>query len=324
MRVGRIDRTITLMLNDRCPLRCEHCSVGYSDQNKGSEQAMDVPGIQDLVGGIDPRRYDLVILAGGEPTLRPDLVAAAIGACRKTGVACAVSTGPFWARTELSARRFLDSIPPPTVMLLSFDKYHLAFLSVSHYRHAAIACRLRNIEVVLHISYATDDDLRDMLQLADEMRDCVDVRYRKTSRVVPTGNARNLESVLVGGTTIVTGRDLGRIEPSCRIGCAVVNQDYSVHMCCWSNGVEKSPLRMEPTGASGVQAIDEHPLFTVMQAQGLIAGLSAAARDRLAERVKGETFANECHLCATLMERGLLPGVVGHEQSDVLAAEAKS
>ena len=59
-------RSVTLLLNDRCPLRCAHCTVGYSEKKSGSDQKLSAGQIELLIGELDAAVYSMVVLAGGE------------------------------------------------------------------------------------------------------------------------------------------------------------------------------------------------------------------------------------------------------------------
>jgi organic radical activating enzyme len=292
------------MLNDRCPLRCAHCSVGYSSTHRGSPAIMDARRIEAIIGSLDPSVYNLVILAGGEPTLSPALVTAAIDACKRVGVPSMISTGPFWASTIQAAHRFLDKIPPPSLMSLSLDKYHLDFLKISHYRNAALVCMVRGIRVVLNVSYESDQDLQETLDRAADLHQYVSCIGKH--RVMPKGNARFLPDLLSGCEPIETADDLDKLPRSCSIGSVVVNQDYTTHMCCWSGDLAVSPLKLEGHAPESVHAMEETAIFHRMYGKGLIDGLSETAKADVAAAVAGGRFVNECHLCVTLIERGLL------------------
>src|SRR5207253_2894387 len=122
--------------NNRCPLRCRHCSVGFSDQYKGNDQRIDADELIDLITAIDPGIYDMVLFAGGEPSLEVALLRIGIAACKTRFLRSAIVTAPIWAVNEEAAKRFVDSVPGLNQIILSYDKYHLEFLKVAHYEMA--------------------------------------------------------------------------------------------------------------------------------------------------------------------------------------------
>lgn len=301
-------RSLTLMLNDRCPLKCAHCSVGYSATHRGSAAIMDKARIEQIIGSLDPSVYTIVILAGGEPTLSPDLVTAALDACTRVGIPSMISTGPFWASTLQAAHRFLDKIPRPSLMSLSFDNYHLEHLSLAHYRNAALVCMVRGIRVALNVSYTSERELEETLERAADIRQYVSSIGKH--RIMPKGNARALPALLASAPRIDSAADLDQLPRSCSIGSVVVNQDYTAHMCCWSGDFTTSPLKLEGKAPESVQAMEQHVMFQRMAGKGLLGSLSAEARAEVASAVAGQRFVNECHLCVTLIERGMLEGLV--------------
>jgi len=86
----------------------------------------------------------------------------------------------------------------------------------------------------------------------------------------------------------------------------LVDFDLQVEFCCWSNTAEAPPFR-SPLGDGGrlggvLATLEQDPTFKAFQRSGLLGRLSGEARAEIAERVKGESFVNECHLCLALMQ----------------------
>jgi organic radical activating enzyme len=296
-------RTVTLILNDRCPLRCRHCSIGFSKERPGSAGTMDPNKLAGLITTLDPKLYDMVILAGGEPALVPDLVTTAVDACRAAGIASALTTAPYWARKRASAQAFLDRITRPDFIILSLDKYHLEFLKIADYETAADEAIKRNVCVAVNICYANTAD-RDELTAAigSFAHRLVILNY---SRIMPKGNARQLPELLSESVNVSQPEDLDRIPRSCLIGNVVVNRNFDLHACCWSGDIEDSPLFMaaDATHSSVLATVDGNPRYQRVRRHGLLDGLDPAQKTRLFERVRGSQFVDECHLCMSLMEQ---------------------
>ncbi len=296
-------RTITFILNDRCPLRCAHCSVGFSDDHLGSGPLMDKAKLERTIASLAPNVYNMVVLAGGEPSLVPDLVTAAVDACRKVKILSAMTTAPFWARTLDGAHRFLGKISHPDFLILSFDKYHLDFITMDHYRHAIDAAREQGIYVALNICYTSSGDREAAyLQIKDIEQHLAGINY---ARVMPKGNALDLEEFSSESITINTEEDLERLPRSCSAGNAVVNRDFELHACCWSGDIPASPLRFSNDASvpQEVRSMDAHPIFQRVCGGGIIDGLSPGDKAELLQLVHGKHFVNECHLCITMMQQ---------------------
>ena len=130
-------RFLTVLINERCPLKCRHCSIGFSETNKGSGHRVAPEDLVQIIRDVDPKVYDVVLFAGGEPALDPALVRLGIDTCKDAGLGAAMVTAPIWASTQASAKRFLDKVEGLSQLMLSYDYYHLEFLKYSHYENAA-------------------------------------------------------------------------------------------------------------------------------------------------------------------------------------------
>lgn len=305
-------RAVTLILNDRCPLRCAHCSAGYSENHLGSALVMDEASVQRVIAALDPAVYQMVVLAGGEPALVPDLVSAAVEACRKIGIWSALTTGPYWGSTPESANRFLDRISTPDFLILSFDKYHLNFIEVKHYKNAADAAIARNIRVALNVCYTSLEEreaaTKEIAPFEDRL---AGIHY---ARVMPVRNALGLEDFFAESVQINSLHDLENVPRSCEIGNAQVRLDFELHACCWSGQIPASPLMFSKDitrRPADLRAMDEDRTFQQVLARGVIDSLSDGSKADLLESVRGQRFVNECHLCISMMRQQIFSSIVG-------------
>ena len=296
-------RTLTLLLNDRCPLRCAHCSAGFSTQDRGSNQVMDKETMRRILMSLDPKRYQMVVLAGGEPALVPDLVSAAVDACREAGIWSALSTGPYWANTLATARRFLASISQPDFLILSFDKYHLDFISIDHYINAVTAALELNIHAAVNICYTSAEDRETTYKKTLPFRDkLTGIHF---ARVMPLKNATHLDSTLAEGVTLDKIEDLKMVPRSCKIGNGQLKRDFEFHACCWSGQIPSSPLMFSRNAArhpGEIGSMDESRIFRRIHGTGIIDVLSNKGQAKLLKLFHGRRFVNECHLCITMLQ----------------------
>jgi hypothetical protein len=296
-------RTITLILNDRCPLRCAHCSLGYSEDNIGSGQIMSGDKIEQLIIALDPSVYTMVVLAGGEPALVPKLVSRAVDACSKVGIYSALTTAPFWAQTAQTACNFLDRISRPTFIILSFDKYHLEFITLAHYENALAAALEREICVALNICFSTAADKKECASLIQGFE--TRLTGITWSQVMPQGNAGKTPGFVSEVVVLNSLEDLGRIPRSCKAGNALVNLKNELHACCWSGEVTDSPLMFGFDASAGepLGAMEKNQTFQQLRTRGLLDSLSAGRSLEVLNDLRGKAFVNECHLCVTLMKK---------------------
>ncbi|MEV7175219.1 radical SAM protein [Kitasatospora sp. NPDC093679] len=112
---------LLLTLTRRCPLSCAHCSTA-SDM-RGTDPAGD--GLLRLVRSFTAAdRPELVLLTGGEPLLRPELVAELADAARASGARTAVLSGMFFARGGRLPRRIAAAIGRVDHFSASLDAFH--------------------------------------------------------------------------------------------------------------------------------------------------------------------------------------------------------
>lgn len=294
-------RTITLILNDRCPLRCAHCSIGYSKEHHGSSRTMEAVDIEAILESLDPEVYSMVVLAGGEPSLVPKTVARAVELCRARDLHSALTTAPVWARTALSAKEFLTRVRQPDFLILSCDKYHLAALPFEQYRTAAVAAQELGIYVALNVCYGNDRERRELQDLIATIG--IVLTGTTWSKIMPYGNAAALQPEANEALELLSEHDLDRLPLTCKIGNALVNIDQELHACCWSGDLQGSPLQFSaktPT-VSDFKGMEQDPLFRTLHARGFVGALSSEQRKRVLDLYRGRSFVSECHLCTTFL-----------------------
>ncbi len=297
-------RTITLLLNDKCPLRCEHCSLGYSDRS-GTDHVLDENTLRTIINAIDPKVYDMVVLAGGEPSLVPRLIKVATVECRSIGIWSALTTAPIWASSIDSARRFVSQFACLDFLILSYDRYHLDFLKADHYDNAAEAASSQGVRVAMNICYASESEIKELERSISHLANVLcAVNWQ---RVIPIGNAKRHGNVQSESITLEAIGDFEKIPRSCEVGNGVIDTQRSLHACCWASGVKDSPLRFseDVTAApkSSFEQLECDVAFQVLRSGGPIDQLTEDNKLKVIERLRGCEFVNECDLCMTLMSK---------------------
>lgn len=298
-------RTITVSINNRCPLRCQHCSVGFSTEFKGTDDRIGIEEMLDIIRAVDSNIYGKIIFAGGEPSLDPALLRAGIVGCKVMGLSTAIITAPVWAATRSNADRFLDSVPGLDHVILSYDRYHLEFLKVAHYETAVWAAIERDLIVTLHICYTEESEKTELLDRIAGIRQLVGIGLTRT---VPVGNAAKANSnIKMEGVSIESVDDLSRIPRGCILGSVYVDKKHTAHGCCWSIYAPQSPFSWpkRPEGlASTLEYLENDARFRAVRARGFVDALTPNGQKALAQLLKGRTVANECHACLTAMREG--------------------
>jgi pyruvate-formate lyase-activating enzyme len=108
-------------VTERCPLHCAHCSSAATAQGR----QLGADALLGLLKTFTPDcRPEILMLTGGEPLMRPDLVVAAAETARAAGTRTAVLSGAFFARREplpTAIRRVARAVDH---FSLSLDVFH--------------------------------------------------------------------------------------------------------------------------------------------------------------------------------------------------------
>jgi organic radical activating enzyme len=301
--VARSQRTVAFVINDRCPLRCKHCAVGYWEENSGSSAVIKESDLRQSILAVDRSLYDTIIFVGGEPTLEPRLLRVGTEACQEAGFLSAITTAPVWARTPELAQRFLKKLPHLDIVTLSYDEYHLEFLTVDHYTNAANAAIEQEMQPAFNLCHSNDEEKILLLNKIHHLLHQVEIHCQK---VLAVGNATRPDNVALSGIRINSSEDLARIERSCDIGNAVVDTGLNLHGCCWASSVPESPFRFASDSqnlSDSLMLMEQDPTFQKVRKHGLIDSLTEQDKRTIARSMKNEVFINECDLCLSLMTK---------------------
>jgi hypothetical protein len=257
----------------------------------------------DAIGTIDPKLYDMVLLAGGEPSLEIPLIRVAIDACKRSGLLSAIVTAPVWAPKPSAAEHFLDRISGLDILILSYDSYHLEFLEVAHYERAILAAAKRSLLTVLQVCYGEKPEISDLLHQLASLRHFFRVT---TTRTVRIGNAARPGNVARELIAIKRVEDLAQIPRGCTMGNVLIDENHVVHGCCWARSAGRS--RFSEPGSSGLRSaldrLESNSTFQAIRARGFLDALTPVGQEALVHLVSGREFGNECDICITAMREG--------------------
>ncbi|HET8659773.1 MAG TPA: radical SAM protein [Micromonosporaceae bacterium] len=178
---------LLLALTLRCPLSCAHCSTSSSPR---APQHSGAP-FRRLVGTFTEAEHPQVILmSGGEPLLRPRLVADLATTARAAGTRSCLLSGMFFARGSGLAPALRHAIATLDHFSASLDEFHEREVGRERVLTALATIADLVAAVSLHVTAVSTDYLDDVLPA---------VRRRfghrvpvLVSRVQPTGRARTL------------------------------------------------------------------------------------------------------------------------------------
>jgi hypothetical protein len=298
-------RSVTVNINCRCPLKCRHCSLGFSDSFHGNKTELSPADLESLIRSVDSRVYRMVLLAGGEPSLSPALIRTAIKACKNSGLLAAIVTAPIWARTASAAKTFLAGVAGLDFIILSYDRFHLEFLTFDNFVIAAKESFARGMFVGVEVSFTNEAERE---QLVDSLGPLMsNVTAVNTMRVMPVGNAADASNVTLEYTQLDTVEDLANLPRACILGNALVDENLVVHGCCWARVAERSPFSVPSSNKSlesAFRILEASSVFQAVRERGFIDSLSQRGKEALVQSFKGQSFASECDLCVATMKRG--------------------
>lgn len=293
-------RVLTITINERCPLACSHCSLGMSAGFRGHDRVINRETLCDVIKSVDAEVYDLILFAGGEPSLERELLQVGVANCQERGIDSAIVTAPIWAGNPRSAITFVRAVSQVSVLVLSFDTYHLDYLKLQHYRHAIDSARVHGVQCTLHIVYANDAEYNTVQEYYQQLGRDVHLNFART---IDVGNAvamDELERVPLRKDAIDAIKMLPR---TCQVGNALIDTQLSVHACCWAASIESSPLswRADQDRQAELRQLEADPTFRRMLNTGFIDALSDEAVADLSRRLENRAFASECDLCIAAM-----------------------
>jgi organic radical activating enzyme len=344
-------KAAAIILNDRCPLKCAHCSIGYSDRNAGTAATIEEDELTELVDAFVDDGFDMIAFAGGEPTLVPRLLRIGLKAARERGVRSLVVTAPVWAKSLAAAEKFLKGLPHLDMVVLSYDRHHLGFLTIEHYTNAVTALHAVGATATFNVCYSHEEERAELhaslqriypdlqalpknlsgvstqLNMSwNQARNIMRARFSKGplvnfERILPVGNGASLPEVFSEAVTLESIEDFDRIERSCNVGNVAVDTRINLHACCWAPVIPGSPLSFERDPATAFAAslnrMDSDDLVCSLKQKGLIGSLTVDEKEHLLTSLRGKPIINECHLCLSALARPERPSV---ESADALSS----
>lgn len=142
-------------LTRRCPLSCAHCST--SSGPRGEDTPAEA--LRRFVGGFTPDdRPEVLMLTGGEPLLRPALVADLAALAAAAGTRTSVLSGMFFAADGRVPARILGALRHVDHFSASIDVFHEREVPRTAVFRAMHRIRESGIAVSFHVAGTTADD----------------------------------------------------------------------------------------------------------------------------------------------------------------------
>lgn len=193
--VGRYGEHIAVSVTNSCPLKCKHCISGSAPDTARGDPAL-VATFDKLLSEWNVIEH--VTFTGGEPFHYPKKLKEFAECADAHHVRYGVITGAFWAKSERSCSRYLNTVRNLATMTISTDLYHLQFVTQRHVLNAVRAARARDIHVKVRFTHAepmTSDEVKINEDLRAELHEH-ELEYapmQKYGRAVENGIGRTYD-----------------------------------------------------------------------------------------------------------------------------------
>lgn len=191
---------------------------------------------------------------------------------------------PGLGPTQKSATDFFHRVAGLDVVMLSYDVFHLEFISVDHYLNAINAAHAAGVCIFVNLCYSNSPEKDKLLKGLETVRELI--YHIQFQPVLPFGNgAANVGTMAVESSPVNCEDDLFALSKSCVAGNSLLNRDGSFYACCWTGKVENSPLKYNHYRGLGFQftslAMEMDPAFQSVRNAGFIGSLSPTALQKL-------------------------------------------
>jgi pyruvate-formate lyase-activating enzyme len=223
---------LLLTLTERCPMRCAHCSTASTMTGRSPE----ADGLLRFVGSFERRdRPELIMMTGGEPLLRPELVTELARTARQAGTRSAVLTGAFFASRPAVPPRIDRAVRAVDHCSVSVDAYHERQVGRSDVFRWLRRLLDAGVAVSLHVVADSPDDPYPAGLARDTRRALGRHVPMLVNQIRPVGRA-------AGWATAQPTTSDGGVAPCAMAAWPVVAADGAILACCHQDTVDRRPV----------------------------------------------------------------------------------
>ncbi|GIJ47868.1 hypothetical protein Val02_47540 [Virgisporangium aliadipatigenens] len=224
---------VLFALTQRCPLRCRHCSSSSTMDGPEPEAARALAFVESFARDRAPA---VLLMTGGEPLLRPDLVTALAAAARRAGTRSALLTGAFFAAADPVPAPILRAIRAVEHFSVSVDAFHERQVRRRDVLRLLGRVRAEGIAVSVHALAAGADD-GYLAGLDADLR-------RALGGPVPmlVNTVRAIGRATGWATARPHAADPADVNPCAMAAWPVVAPDGTVVACCNQDTVDRRPV----------------------------------------------------------------------------------
>lgn len=228
-------------LTRRCPLSCAHCSTSSGPRGE------DTPAepLRRFVGGFTSEdRPEVLMLTGGEPLLRPALVADLAALAEVAGTRTSVLSGMFFAADGRVPTRIMRALRHVAHFSASIDVFHEREVPRASVFRAMHHIGESGIDVSFHVTGTLADDayLADITSsIRTEFKDQAAVLV---NHIRPVGRAAGWASARTVPlrNTVAEGPSPRLTAPCAMAAWPTVAFDGTVTACCNQRVVDARPV----------------------------------------------------------------------------------
>lgn len=147
----------TILTTNRCTAACDHCSMYSSPQRRGKVSLATITNTVDQLM-FDENHPEVVVFAGGEPTLLRNDLFDAIAYCHEKGLKTRIVTNASWASTMQKAATMINTLRECGLSEVNYslDDYHARDINYENVFNAWRASKNRGFDsVVIANCYGT-------------------------------------------------------------------------------------------------------------------------------------------------------------------------
>ena len=184
---------IWIKVTNRCNLRCSYC---YADSGEGEANELTIEEIENLLIELKPKNYNKIVITGGDPLMRKDIVEI-LKTCKKYGKVQILTNGTI-GNAELY-REIMEIVDAIQISLDSYEEIH-------HDKNRGKGSFVRAVNTVKTLTHINNKKvIVAMTPTPDYMPDIVEmikfclnmnVRQLHINRFVPYGRAKTFENKL--------------------------------------------------------------------------------------------------------------------------------
>jgi MoaA/NifB/PqqE/SkfB family radical SAM enzyme len=290
----------SIILTENCNMSCAHCCQMSGPKVKSR---MTVEEALEFIDFISKKEPKFLGISGGEVFLIREDLKTVIGYAKNRGVpmiGCVSNCS--WARNYKVAHEILSEVKQAGLdaLAISFDDFHLPFITLDKIKNAIKACVDLGIHARLHV--VVTKETNDLNYYLSQLGDLA--KYLSSSEEIlamPSGRA--LLEIPKEDFIYTEGIPTGK----CPSETFTVTPNKKIQYCCSGFGTVHSktaPLQIGDLNESTYEEIFElsnvKPLFKVIREKGPQAFIPEIIESGLEDKLF-KNYVNVCHLCTEIL-----------------------